>query len=209
VIFPSALLLLVFFYQKSRGRKKGVFYTLAFVACGAALLWNMDTGVMTFAAWVIYLSWEALLGWRAAGTRRSVVVIAVHWARAIGTLSSALGLLALYTYLRSGQLPDLGGLGLYQTIFYQSGFYMLPMPLFHPWNLIVLTYLAGICASAAFLLNRLRQADPPEGDDKTSWVNMMFLVSILGVGLFTVYQGRSHDLNLRATFWSAFFLIAM
>jgi hypothetical protein len=38
---------------------------------------------------------------------------------------------------------------------------------------------------------------------------MVFLISILGVGLFTVYQGRSHNHNLMATFWSAFFLTAL
>jgi len=209
VIFPVVLLLLAFVYQRSHGRMKGVTYALAFLACGVGLLWNIDTGVITFAAWVLYLCWETLLGWRTLGKRRSAIVIAVHWVRAIATLIAALGLLVLYTYLRSGDLPKLGDLGLYQSLFYQAGFYMLPMPLVHPWNIVVLTYLTGICTCAAFLLNRLRGAEVPEGSEKMSWVNMMFLMSLMGVGLFTVYQGRSHDLNLLGTFWSAFFLITM
>ncbi len=208
-IFPVVLLLLAFGYQRSHGRMKGVAYALAFLACGAGLLWNIDTGVITFAAWILYLCWETLLGWRAFGKRRVAIVIAGHWIRAIATLFAALGLLVIYTYLRSGELPKLDDLGFYQSLFYQAGFYMLPMPLLHPWNIVGLMYLAGIGTCAGFLLNRIRRAGVPEGSEKLIWVNMMFLMSIMGVGLFTVYQGRSHDANLLATFWSAFFLIAM
>jgi len=210
LIFPAILLLLAFLHQGSQGkRKRTVYYALAFLACGAGMLWNFDTGVITFAVWVLYLCWDTLLDWRATGARRSAIVIAVHSAKAFATLLATLGLLLLYTYVRSGKLPDLAALGFYQSIFYQSGYYMRPMPLFHPWNLVALTYMAGLCLCAGFLLQRLQGIGLPEDTDKRSWVNMVFLVSVMGVGLFTVYQGRSHDRNLGATFWSVFFLLAL
>jgi hypothetical protein len=42
-----------------------------------------------------------------------------------------------------------------------------------------------------------------------SRVNMMFIVSIMGAGLFSYYQGRSADASLLDSFWSAFFLMGL
>jgi hypothetical protein len=209
VSFPVLILLLGFIYQKSHGRRKQALGILGFLACSVALLWNLDTGIITFAAWVLYLYWEALLDWRTVGARESAIVIARRSLTALVTLGATIGLLLLYTYVRSGSLPDLSELGFYQSVFYQTGFNMLPMPLFHPWNLVVLTYMGGLCVSTNSLLKRLRAVEPSEDTSGQGWGNMVFLVSILGVGLFTVYQGRSHNHNLMATFWSAFFLTAL
>jgi hypothetical protein len=209
VVFPVLILLLGFIYQQSHGRRKQVLGILAFLACGAALLWNLDTGVITFMAWVIYLYWETLLDWRTVGAKESAIVIARRSLAALGTLGATIGLLLLYTYGRSGSIPDLGRLGFYQSIFYQTGYNMLPMPALHPWNLVALTYMAGLCICANSLLKRLRAVGPSDDTGRQGWVNMVFLISILGVGLFTVYQGRSHNHNLMATFWSAFFLTAL
>lgn len=209
VVFPATLLLLVFLYQKSHGRRRWMLSVLAFLACGVALLWNMDTGVITFVAWILYLYWEALSDWHSVGTRMTAIATGLHTIKAFGTAAAALCFLVLYTYARSGSLPNLSELGFYQSTFYQTGYNMLPMPLFHPWNLVVLTYMAGLCVCANSLLRRLRAVEPTEEAHQRGWVNMVFLTSILGVGLFTVYQGRSHNHNLMATFWSAFFLTAL
>jgi len=209
VVFPATLLLLVFLYQKSRGRRKAAISILAFLACGAGLLWNLDTGAITFIAWVLYLYWEALSAWRIVGSKRTAIEFGLRTIKAFGTLGTALGFLLVYTHIRSGSMPDLGELGFYQSIFYQTGFNMLPMPLLHPWNLVALTYVVALSISACSLLKRLRGEDLSEDPVKRGWVNMVFFVSVLGVGLFAVYQGRSHNHNLMATFWSAFFLITL
>jgi hypothetical protein len=209
VIFPATLLLLVFLYQRSHGRRKRALALLAFLVCGVALLWNMDTGVITFATWIIYLYWEALSDWHSLGTRRTAITIGMRTIEAIGALGAALCFLLLYTYARSGTLPDLGKVGFYQSIFYGTGYFMLPMPSLHPWNLVVLVYAVGLCLSANSMLRRLRPVRTSEDSRARVWVNMVFLVSILGVGLFTAYQGRSHDHNLLATFWTAFLLISL
>ncbi len=209
VLFPGTLLLLVFLYQKSRGRRKSVISSLAFLVCGVGLLWNMDTGVITFAAWLLYLYWEALSDWRAVGTRRTAIVIGLQTIKAFGTLGAALLSLLVYTYARSGSMPNLSELGFYQSLFYQTGFNMLPMPLLHPWNLVALIYMVALSISACSLLKRLRGEDLSADAGKRSWVNMVYFVTVLGAGLFTVYQGRSHNHNLMATFWSAFFLMTL
>jgi hypothetical protein len=209
VIFPATILLLVFLYQKSHGRRKRAFAILSFLACGFALLWNMDTGVIAFAAWIFYLYWEALSDWHSLGTRRTVITIGMRTIEAIGTLGAALCFLLLYTYARSGTLPDPSKVGFDQSLYYGAGYFMLPMPSLHPWNLVVLVYAVGLCLGANSLLKRLHPVKTSEDPQARLWVNMVFLVSILGVGLFTAYQGRSHDHNLLATFWTAFFLMSL
>jgi hypothetical protein len=86
---------------------------------------------------------------------------------------------------------------------------MIPMPLIHPWNLIVLTYCVGICISLSRLAKKMVGVNLAEDQLQTSRVNMIFIISIMGVGLFSYYQGRSADASLLDSFWPAFFLIAL
>ena len=209
VLFPGLLLLLVYLYQKANGKIKTVLYYFTFLTCGIGLLWNLDTGTVTFAAWVIYLYWEVLNQVPATGFRKSALRIMLHTIRAAAMVVLAFGSLLLYTGLRSGVFPDPRQLIFYQSVFYQDGYYMLPMPLFHPWNLVILTYMVGICLSAASLVNHLRGTSPRKDSASSTWINMVFLVSVLGAGLFTYYQGRSVTPNLQAVFWSVFFLAAL
>lgn len=209
VLFPVVMLLLVFIYQNAHGSWKGAVYALLFLACAAGILWNVDTGVIAFGAWVLFLYWETLARWRDLGTKRVAFAIARHTAIGLLSLLLMLGSLVAYTYVRSGRFLNPAEMGQYQALFYQSGFMMIPMPLIHPWNLVILTYMVGLCISAGFLYKRIHGEVSSGNAEEQSWHNMVFLISVLGVGLFTVYQGRSEDQNLLATFWSAFFLLAL
>ncbi len=209
VVLPTLLLLLVYLYQRSRGRRKRALYYLGFMSCAAGLLWNVETGVIGLAAYLIFLEWETLGRARATGPSRTALALIVHVAWACAAVLAAGAWLAVYTFARSGQLIDWAAIGTYQTLFYGVGLNMLPMPLLHPWNLVILAYMAGLTVSALCLHRRLR-GEPTELDESArSWFNMVFFLSVLGIGLFVVYQGRSDDANLVATFWTTFLLTAL
>lgn len=77
--------------------------------------------------------------------------------------------------------------------FYISGFAMMYMPLFHPWNMVILMYVFGLFVSIRAVI---------EGEN-TYNSRIIFLLTILGVGVFSYYQGRSHDHVLPAVAYPA------
>ena len=209
VLLPGFLLLIVWFYQKASGRRKWILYCSAFVTVGIALLWNLETGLVAFGTWVLFLYWETLGQWISLHFKNTASAVVRHTLVALTVAILSIASLSIYTFLRSGIFPDLGAVLRYQSIFYGAGYYMLPMPLIHPWNLVILTYMAGIYISFSRLARKTVMDGPPEDQNQTSWYNMVFILSIMGAGLFSNYQGRSHDYNLLTSFWSAFLLIAL
>jgi hypothetical protein len=200
---------MVFIYRKSRKSMKQLVYCGAFCLCAAGIAWNIETGLISMIAWVIFLSWDSLLHGRGQGKGKMVLTLVSHAATAVLAFFLMFGLLLFYTWSRSGSIPDFRNILFFQTLFYQYGFYMLPMPLIHPWNLVVLTYAVGICLGVGFLIRHRTGGafgtDPMEQDR----VSMVFTAAILGAGLFVGYQGRSHDYNLICVFWPAFFLLTI
>jgi hypothetical protein len=209
VLFPGLLLLVVWFYQKASGRLKRILYYSAFVIVGIALLWNPETGLVAFGTWVLFLYWETLGQWRALRFKKTALAVTKHTLIALTVAILPIASLYIYTFLRSGAFPDIGTALRYQELFYGKGFFMIPMPLIHPWNLVILTFMVGIYISFSRLARKTVADGPPEDQKQTSWYNMVFIVSIMAAGLFVYYQGRSHDYVLLTVFWPVFFLIAL
>jgi len=209
VLFPGLLLLVVWFYQKASGKAKWILYCFAFVISGMALLWNLETGVIVFGTWVLFLYYETLGQWTALHLRKTALAIGKHTLIASAVVILSFGSLYIYTFVRSGFFPDMSKYIENQSMFYGSGYMMIPMPLIHPWNLVVLTYMVGICISFNGLVKKMVGNFSEEDQGQLRRVNMIFAISIMGAGLFSYYQGRSHDNCLTVTLWSAFFLIAI
>ena len=71
---------------------------------------------------------------------------------------------------------------------------MMPMPLSpHPWWLVVLVYLFALTFGLKAMWDGSRGP----------FARLSLFLSILGLGLFTYYQGRSHDFNLANAAWPA------
>jgi len=209
LLFPILLLLVVWFYQKAAGTAKYLLYYLAFFISGIALLWNLDAGVIVLGTWVLFLYWETLGHWTVLHLKKTALAITKHTLIAAAVAILSFGSLYIYTFVRSGIYPDISEYLEYQSLFYGAGFAMFPMPLIHPWNLVVLTYMIGICISFNVLVKKMAGNIAEEDQTQSHKVNMIFVISIIGAALFNVYQGQSHDYNLVVTFWSAFFLIAI
>lgn len=187
-LFPTVLIYLSFCYFQNNSKK--IYYSLH-ALCSLAYLWNTETGILVFFAWLITLIYVELFN---SDYKTALKNIGKHIV--IAGLSLAVVILSyyLYTYVRYGATPTFNFE--YQKIFYTMGFFMLPMPKIHPWNLIAITYLLGLSYCARALLLKKENAR----------VKTIFLLSILGIGIFSYYQGRSHDFGLVGVWYPAVIL---
>src|SRR6516225_8395883 len=192
-LFPALAVLLAWKYFQCPSRWLYWFLT---VLLATGILWNFDAGVPSFLAWVSALCYAALFE---SGLKNKVRTIACHGAAAGGALLAVLGAYAGQGFLRFGELPHFQEFWHYQMLFYVSGFYMLPMPFPATWVVVVLVYLSGL-AYAAHALSEKKN---------TPRAHLVFLLSILGAGLFSNNKRRSHPQVLAVCWWPCFPLLAI
>jgi hypothetical protein len=192
LIAPAALVGLGAFYLQRPNRALG-WSILAVLSVG--VLWNLDSGVPALLTWLIVLSYGEL----SPPVGPACVRIAGHWVAGVSALAVVSGLYSVATRLTAGVWPNFGEAIAYQRAFYLSGFAMLPAPWPGLWMLVLIAYAAGLARAAAVRLN----GTPGPRD------SMILLLSVLGLGLFTYYQGRSHLQCLRLAAWPVFLLLAL
>jgi hypothetical protein len=159
------------------------------LACG--LLWNLDSGAPAVAAWALLQLYVETESGRCAGRVRRLVQQGI-----IGLVAIA-GVLAAHavsTYVSAKVWPDYSLLFRSQAIFYAHGFGMMPMPWPGTWMVVIAVYLAGLAYAASAHAGGW-------GDIRA---RALFLVSMLGLLLFSYYQGRSHRAVLILAWWPAF-----
>lgn len=187
-LFFPALACLVFWRMLSRDF--AVLWQMAYaLTCGLAMIWNLDSGVPVYGAllaFVVYRWIYASVGQRRAWVFRGLLLTLV-----------ASALLVLFFWIldaRGGYRIHLEDAFKYQNLFYRLGFYMLPLPLTpSPWMVVLGYYVFGVVYA---MLMRARGHGSQHAD-------MVYFLSILGIGLFSYYQGRSHELNLLVVMWPA------
>lgn len=176
---------------------------LAYGFATVAVFWNVESGLAVLLALSAYLVY--CLAWRLSWTDRLfwTGVLAVAGLTAASLLASY-GAAVLISFVRTGRFLSLSN-ALYGIMrFSKDGFYMLPLPLRHPWLLVMGLYLA----SAALPLTRIRffrKTDAPHD----SMEALSFFAAILGILVFLYYQGRSHDNVFPLVSWPAFLLLAL
>jgi hypothetical protein len=90
----------------------------------------------------------------------------------------------LFAFLRSGAWPDWGMSIKYYKLFSHNGYFMLPMPgLPHLWGIIVGVYVAAMVVALHGLLRK----------ENELLCRNLFLLAVMGAGLFSYYNGRSHS----------------
>jgi hypothetical protein len=176
-----------------------LYYGMLFcAACG--FLWNMDTGLVAFFSVVLALIYSELI----SGTNnrwRQVQKSLQHISKSIGMVVVVVSIYSLYAFIRSGHFPNFAEFALYQKLFYENGFAMIPMPPVHPWWIVVAIYLIGLLYSLSHIIHPLEKADFK--------AVIIFFVAILGIGVFSYYQGRSHDFNLVTVSYPAWILVTI
>lgn len=188
-IFPAGA---VFLTHRYFARPNPGLYYLVFAFSSVAVLWNFETGVVVFCAWVLTLCYAEFPG------RRPGPILA-HLGRGLAVFGGVFALFNLLVYLCYQRFPDYVGFFHFHRIFNLTGFYMLPMPLVGLWHLLVLVYIAALIAAIAALVR----------GEQSVLARMYFFLALLGVGLFAYYQGRSHEDVLICVSWPAFLILAL
>ena len=162
-----------------------------------AIIWNADTGLFIFISYSVYLSTRFITDFWFQRDRDKqnwqqksfLVALILHFA----TLMLIIIGFFVYLQISSGKTLNYSWVYKYQSIFYLLGFGMLPIPTkLDPWMGIISIYIYGLI-SALFSWKKI-----PSNKSE-----VMFYLSILGIGLFVYYEGRSHPLNLLSVMWPA------
>jgi len=178
-LFPAILI----YFLVDEVWLRGWRWWLATAVLAAGLLWNLDSGLVVWLTWIAVCwhdaicmhGWHRPRAWLSAGLGRT--------AAAAGIAVAALAVFAATTFLRYGEWPQLTLLTRYQQIFYAAGFLMLPMRLFHLWQIVLLVYAVGLAVGLRAIMLCDRSITP----------RAIFGLSVVGCGLFAYYNGRSHD----------------
>lgn len=186
---PAISLFLFYWFCKRKSLTKSVIISLA---SSVSVIWNSDTGLFIFISYGIYLGTRylfSLLGYTGWSKNRFIIALILHFILLIATLFS----FGLFLKISSGQSLNYSWLFSYYSVFYKVGYGMMPMPLHpHPWMLILVVYFYGL----VFSLSSFKQFPTYKSE-------LIFYLSVLGIGLFTYYQGRSHVANLFKVMWPA------
>jgi hypothetical protein len=191
--FPAVSLLL--FVEGLRRGLPPRWVTWMALLAGLAIIWNLESGIAVLGALVGSMLIRFLVG-GAARRGRNAGALLLSMILPIAELG---GFLLILYFKSSGALHPLDWIK-YQTIFYSTGFGMLPMPRYpHPWMAVLGLYLFGIVGAVWTRAAGQRSFD---------W-DAMFYLAIMGLGLFTYYQGRSHDVVLTFVVWPAVLIAFM
>ncbi|RYX88481.1 MAG: hypothetical protein EOO28_36020 [Comamonadaceae bacterium] len=174
--------------------------SLLSAASAIGLLWNLDSGLFIVVAYGAYLSARlavtVLKPYKKGVAKLYVIRLAVHATTVVITPLLFFALLRV----KAAQPLNYDWLFGYQKVFYEAGFAMLPMPpALDSWSSVLGVYLIGlVVALDSWFRNPSRQR-----------ADIIFYLSMLGLGLFFYYQGRSHILNLITVCWPAVMIVAM
>jgi hypothetical protein len=189
ILFPAiALYSMAWITEHDRFEKRRLRYVLSAIL-GLGILWNADAGIPALGAWILCLCHQAIV--RSDITSRSLVV-AVR--TALPVLAEALFCACVAVFLgltalawKAGAWPDPNMNLRFQMIFYGIGFYMLPMRVMHSWA----AWAAVVMATLSFGIWPLSSTQREQR--QLLLRSTLFGWAVMACGLFSYYQGRSHD----------------
>lgn len=179
LFFPALSLICVKILQKSPSFRNQI---LSGMFAGAAMTWNLDTGIAVAGALVIFIS---IICFRKG-------LFKVLFSFGSGVLLFLL-LFTFYIEVKSGwQVNFLSAIS-YQKMFYISGFAMMPMPPFPDYWTIAILIVGLVLLVAIVRIISFERLSLEE--ERATYL------AILAIGLFLYYTGRSHWSVLRFVVW--------
>jgi hypothetical protein len=191
-LFPGVALLLVALYLLRD--KKRLYYPLH-LWCAIGVLWNFEVGLLLFLCWQFLLWYQEFFRGTVSCALRGIFR---HLALGVGCLVLLGGFYALGIWGRYGSVPHFEKV-LFPLKLASLGAFALPMPLLHPWNLVILPYLVGLWIGVRAVLKR---SPSPQN-------TFLLYCAMWGCATFGYYTGRSHNLNLLPVCKESIFLTAL
>lgn len=181
ILFPS---LVLFFSSLYFNSKKNIYYYLTFFIACIAPLWNSDTGIVSLIAWYIALFVYNLATYSSFNSliKQFLRHLATGFVMLIGTVIA----FSLLLYLSTDKTPDFSNYLLITKLFYKYGYFMAKAPLWHVWMLYISISIAGV----ALCVKAVRDKSP------SPRTLVLCVLTIITIGAFSYYQGRSYTSNL-------------
>ncbi len=190
-IFP-AISVWAFFKLLQRFYLRDVALLAAIGAIG--VIWNIDSGIPIVGAFLFFLGCQFIFPPKPQMRIYLLKMIGV----ALAVTAGLWLLFFFYLSWKADQPLKLLETIAYQKTFFDLGFAKMPLPrTLHPWVIIIGCYLLGMIIAFTAWINQRH----------SKITGLIFYLSILGLGLFTYYQGRSHIYNLLRVFWPALLIV--
>lgn len=185
LFFPAILVAcFALFYRQRMGH--GPMLCLSAIA-GIGLIWNFDWGIPALGGIVLYALLQCLFG---RPVQRNLINLTI----VILVPILICMVFAVYLTIKGDNHVNWAMLLKYQSIFYGFGFGMLPVPRRpDPWMIVFGLYIYGLVVGIIAQVCRR--------PNLTS--DSVLLLSVLGLGIFAYYQGRSHEVVLSFVLWPA------
>jgi len=212
-LFPSIIALLFVRYAKislaaaKEPRRENIALGLLILFTFMGVVWNFDSGLVAFGAVLVGMGFITL--GKCIEERPGFAGIAKKWA-GFGLYLAGVPLLSyvflvIVTFARTGSVfINFAHMFFHQSVFYNYGFFMIRMPYVHPWALLALVYIVGISVPVVRFVQSIKE----RAGLSLEYVCLLFL-SVMGVGLFSYYQGRSHNYNLNSVLVYLFPVLAL
>jgi hypothetical protein len=205
IIFPALILLVGSLFVHAKNQiQKNILICIGYITACLSLIWNLDTGVVVTIAWCLLLLYTAALDYSLKSWifyKKAFITIVYTFLAA----AASYGIIALITFEKSGIWISVNQCFFAQNIFYNYGFNMLPMPEAHPWVILVILYAIGLIIS----LRNIKFLDNDKMIFARSRSSLYFFISIIGVGVFSYYQGRSADNVFLSVIWPGSIIAVM
>lgn len=178
---------------------------VGFIISSLALFWNIETGIVVLLSWCLQLAYTSLLKWKFSQKELYRCILKIIGG-AVGSVVLFYLSLGLVTFHRTGRWIRFSDILYGQITFYGSGFNMIRMPLIGHWILLVSVYAVALSISIRYIIFIHKFKDSQNTDINPA---MYFTLSVIGMGIFVYYQGRSHYTNLVFISWPALIIIIM
>jgi len=176
-IIPATLIFMSTLYVYKRSQ---IIYWLTFVIMGFFILWNPEIGMVCYLAWLAFNTYNDFYDEHGKINIRRLLL---HWLFGIGIVFLVFGFYKLCIYAFYGTSPDFGLLFGYISIFAKIGMGLLPMTLVHPWNIEAVVLILGFTYCIVKWYKK----------EITPRTSLVFLTSVIALGFFVYFQGRSHN----------------
>jgi len=184
VLFPALTLFLSSAYIRNPSEKLK-YCTYSILSFG--IFWNLDSGIICFFTFFLLSIYYKLI------TTDNKLCFTKFAKISIQQIIQALSIVVLisfivimYLFLRYDSFPDLQFFITFQKIFYQHGFYMLPVSKNSPVFFVIAIYIVGLVYSLSYLFRKKRHTAD------NHFFSILITTCLLGIGLLTFFQGRSH-----------------
>ncbi len=146
-LFPALVLWLGARYVKQPTQVRLV--ALAFT-CGLALLWNLDSGIACLGGSIALICGECAV--RREAWRQRFNMLIGSLAKFSAVVVAVILIAVAYLFIRSGEIPQLGNLFTFQSIFYRDGFLMEPMKPLGGWWILAVVYVWAMTSGFAGIM---------------------------------------------------------